>query len=68
MISLYKIENTKITPEGNFISGELRGLSSDGEKPTEIGEKKLDNGSIFLEMDTGKVYMYDLENEEWKEF
>lgn len=67
MISLYKIENTKLTPEGNFISGELRGLSSD-EKPTEIGDKKLDNGSIFLEIDTGSVYMFDLENEEWKEF
>lgn len=33
MISLYKIENTKLTPEGNYISGELRGLSTD-EKPT----------------------------------
>ena len=67
MISLYKIENTKLTPEGNYISGELYGLSSD-EKPTEIGEKKIDNGSKFIEIDTGKVYMYDLENEEWKEF
>ena len=67
MISLYKIENTNLTPEGNYISGELRGLSTD-EKPTEIGERKLANGSIFIEIDTGKMFMYDLENEEWKEF
>lgn len=66
MISLYKIENTKLTPEGSYISGELRGLSTD-EKPTEIGEKKIDNGTVFIEIDTGKMYMFDLENEEWKE-
>lgn len=66
MISLYKIENTKLTPEGTYISGELRGLSTD-EKPLEIGEKKIDNGCTFIEMDTGKVYLFDLENEEWKE-
>ena len=66
MISLYKIENTNLTPEGNYISGELRGLSTD-DKPTEIGEKKIANGAIFIEIDTGKIYMYDLENVQWKE-
>ena len=72
MISLYKIESKKVSPSDNFksdderLSLEIRGLSSD-EKPTEIGTKAIDNGSVFIEMDTGSVYLYDLENEEWKE-
>lgn len=41
---------------------ELRGLSTD-EKPTE----NIENGTIFIEIDTGKIYMFDLENEEWQE-
>lgn len=41
---------------------ELRGLSTDT-KPDE----NVENGTLFIEMDTGKIYMYDLENEEWKE-
>lgn len=66
MVSTYKIENTKITPDGNYISVELRGLSTDT-KPTTIEDKKIDNGSVFIEIDTQKIYFYDLENEEWKE-
>lgn len=45
---------------------ELRGLSTD-EKPTELNNENISNGTIFVEMDTGKIYMYDLENREWKE-
>ena len=41
---------------------EYRGLSTD-EKPTE----NLENGTIFIEIDTGKMYMFDLENTQWKE-
>lgn len=66
MVSIYKIENTKVNPGGNLISAELRGLSTD-EKPIEINRKKIDNGSVFVEIDTGKIFFYDLENEEWKE-
>ena len=72
MISLYKIEEKKVSPDENYqmsedrISVELRGLSTD-EKPTEIGSKKIDNGSSYIEVDTGNVYIYDLENEEWNE-
>lgn len=66
MISLYKIENTKVKPEDDYISAELRGLSTD-EKPTEINGKEIDNGSMFIEIDTGKFYLYDLESQEWKE-
>jgi len=64
MISLYKIENTKVTPEADYISAELRGLSTDT-KPTEIKDKKIDNGSLFLEIDTGDIYGYDLSSETW---
>lgn len=66
MISLYKLENTHIKPDADYISVELRGLASD-EKPTEMNGKKIDNGSTYLEIDTGNLYLYDLENEEWKE-
>lgn len=40
---------------------DLRGLSSD-EKPDYIG-----NGSTFLEIDTGKIYIYDKEHDKWRE-
>lgn len=45
---------------------ELRGLSTD-EKPKTIKNAPIENGSTFIEIDTGKFYMYDLENEQWNE-
>ena len=36
---------------------EFRGLSTD-EKPIE----RIGNGSIFIEMDTGKVFIFDEQN------
>ena len=41
---------------------EYDGLSTDT-KPTE----KVRNGSIFVEMDTATIYMFDEENGEWLE-
>ena len=32
-----------------------------------MGTTKVDNGSTYIEIDTGKIYLYDLENEQWKE-
>lgn len=64
MISLYKIENTKIKPEDDYISVELRGLN-DEERPTEIAGKKIDNGSVWVSIDTGDIEIYDLENKIW---
>ena len=59
MITISEIKaNTK---GGNYIA-ELRGLSTDT-KPTE----GINNGCVFIEIDTGKLYMYDEENEQWKE-
>lgn len=66
MVSLYKIENTHIKPDADYISVEFRGLAQD-EKPTEYNGKKIANGSSFVEIDTGNVYLYDIESEEWKE-
>ena len=65
MISLYKIENTKLRPDNDYISVEIRGLSTD-EKPTEIGGKKIDNGSAYVEIDTKDIYFFDLESGTWK--
>lgn len=42
---------------------EAAGLSTD-EKPTE----NIATGSSFIEVDTGKVYMYDEESGTWYEF
>lgn len=66
MISLYKLENTDIRPDGDYISVEFRGLAGDT-KPVEYNGKKIANGSTFIEIDTGKVFLYDIESEEWKE-
>ena len=40
---------------------EMRGLSTDA-KPLDVG-----NASVFLEMDTGKAFMFDKENKQWHE-
>lgn len=66
MISIYKKENNKFTNEGEIISAELRGLSTDT-KPTEIGDKTIANGSVFIEIDTGKIYFFDGDSKTWKE-
>lgn len=65
MVSIYKNDNIKLTKDGELISAELRGLSTD-EKPTEIGDKKIANGSVFIEIDTQKIFFFDETSEEWK--
>ena len=66
MVTINSIGNYKINPDDSYISAELRGLSTDT-KPTKINDKKIDNGSTFIEIDTDKIFMFDLENEQWKE-
>ena len=41
---------------------EFRGLSTD-EKPVE----RVGNGSVFIELDTGKVFIFDEQNKTWRE-
>lgn len=67
MISLYELRNNKIELNDTKITVELRGLSTDT-KPTEYDGKTINNGSTFIEIDTGKIYFYDLESETWIEF
>ena len=59
-----------ITNQGTYSTAKpmsLYGLSTD-EKPTEtFNDVAIANGSTFMEIDTGKVSMYDAENAEWKE-
>lgn len=45
---------------------ELRGLSTDT-KEDKINGINIDNGSIFIEIDTGKIYMYNLDSQTWSE-
>ena len=66
MVSLYKTEKTSLRNDADYISCELRGLSTD-EKPTEINGKTIENGSVFIEINTGKIFMYDIENQSWSE-
>ena len=66
MITIYKIDNVYKKPSGDVVAVDLRGLSTD-EKPTTLGDKTVDNGSSFIEIDTGKIYFFDLENQEWNE-
>ena len=49
-----------VTPAYSF-EVKYRGLSTD-DKPENAA-----NGSGFYEMDTGKYYMYDEENDTWRE-
>ena len=45
---------------------ELRGLSKDT-KPTAINGEEVGNGSVYIEIDTQKVYFYDADSQTWKE-
>lgn len=60
MVTIFKSYKT----EGNKVTYELRGLADDS-KPTKVEENVVDNGSEFIEIDTGDVYMYDLDNTSW---
>lgn len=67
MISIYNVKKSEMLTHPNgevFYLCELRGLSTD-EKPKTIKNGSIENGSEFKEIDTGDVYLYDLENEEW---
>ena len=66
MVSIFKTDNIKNTEEGRIIFGELRGLSTDT-KPTTIGEDKIGNGSVFVEIDTQKLSFFDDTSKTWKE-
>ena len=66
MTTIYSIQFEKNKEDKDYIICELRGLSTDT-KPTKYGERYIDNGSVFIEIDTGKVSMYDISTETWNE-
>ena len=55
------IKNIYFDGDARYI--EARGLSTDNKPTTDIA-----NGSMYIEMNTGKVYFYDAEGEAWREF
>lgn len=66
MVSIYKTKTIKIDNESEVVEVELRGNST-SEKPTQIDSKDIRNGSVFIEIDTGKFYFFDSESKTWKE-
>ena len=65
MITIYNTNSIKNTKEGRIVYAELRGLSTDT-KPTLIGTDIIGNGSVFIEIDTQKIFFYDDISKEWK--
>ena len=66
MITIHRVENKRTKNRQKYETMELRGLSTDEKPITSINGVYIDNGSIFIEIDTQKIFFYDLENEEWK--
>lgn len=64
MVTLYKNDNVKNTTEGRKTFCELRGLSTDT-KPTEINGYTIGNGSVFIEIDTQEVFIFNETTQEW---
>lgn len=65
MVSLYKTYNTR-TEDGEIYNlVELRGLSDDVKPVVLDNGVNVDNGSVFIEMDTQDIYMYDYDNDNW---
>lgn len=60
MVSIYSYMERR-----NSATLDIVGLSTD-EKPIDKFENTpIINGSVFLEMDTGDIYLYDEENAKW---
>lgn len=65
MITILK-SNEQVLKNGKGNAIEFRGLSTDT-KPTTLNDEDINNGSTFIEIDTGKIYFYDLDSKEWME-
>lgn len=66
MITIIKERKKVIRQSSGHILVEIRCLSTD-EKPTTCYNETIENGSKLIEIDTGKMYLFDLENEQWRE-
>lgn len=65
-----KYDTTVFTGTGvvNSYIYSFTGLSTDTKPTTTYKNTQIQNGSQFLEMDTGKVYMYNETGHTWVEF
>lgn len=63
VIQIGELLNADLSPAG-AASATLVGLSTD-DKPTGAN---VGNGWMFLEMNTGKIYLYDADGATWREF
>lgn len=66
MVSIIKTDTIKNDDNKKILTGELRGLSTDT-KPTTMDGNEIGNGSVFVEIDTQKIFFYDYESKTWKE-
>lgn len=53
--------------EGKRTPHEFFGLSTDEKPVDKVDGIKVTNGSMFIEMDTKKIYLFDEENQIWYE-
>lgn len=65
MVTIHSIRKNTLS-ETPLLQVELRGLSTD-DKPIALNNGDIDNGSVFIEIDTGVVCLYDMENKSWEE-
>ena len=66
MVTINKIGLQRERVNDEFILVQVSLLSTD-DKPTTFDGQKVDNGSVCIEIDTGDIFLFDLENSEWKE-
>lgn len=53
--------------EGKRSPQEFFGLSKDEKPVGKVNNIKIPNGSVFIEIDTGRIYAFDEENQLWIE-
>ena len=52
----------------NIVRFDICGLSSDPKPFPNFGKRMIANGSSFIEMDTGSLYFFDEDGQNWLEF
>lgn len=66
MVTITDIKGS--TQSGKYIVYEISGLSTDDKPTVSFNGAEIVNGCKYIEINTGKVYLYDAENEQWNEF
>lgn len=67
MVTIYSKNNQYTNNDNRQVATyEFRGLSTDT-KPIADGDNIIENGSVFIEIDTGTVFIYSANNQEWNE-